>query len=383
MRTLIVVRTLKVGGMERVAVNLADAFAEEGHDSHLMYFKARSPQLAPRDVRVRVHHFPLSRAVWTSGLGGPLEVLARLANSLVRKSYSLMAGWWAGRLFARELARLEDEHGRFDRIIFRGMGTFEAVWSFHDARACYVLESVLGLSRQQDRLAHRKARALFDDKHLVCVSSGVAAQVGESLSRLGATPASLRTITNPCPIDEIRSAATEASAASHYPPYLLNVARLVPPKNQRRLLEAYALMHTPIPLVIVGEGRLRVELEALAASLQIAERVHFVGNQLNPYPWMQQARLFVLSSDHEGLGIVLLEALACGTPVVSVDCPGGVRDIMQGELAEHLCAMTPEALAECLDRTLAADGYAIDDAWLNAFAPTRIASQFLQEPADS
>ncbi|MGM0535218.1 MAG: glycosyltransferase [Pseudomonadota bacterium] len=383
MRTLIVVRTLKIGGMERVAVNLADAFAAQGHESHLMTFKVRPPQLSPEDERVHVHHFPLSRAIWRSGLGGAIEIVARLGNALVRKSHFLIAGWWGGHLFRRELDRLERQHGRFDRIIFRGMGTFETVWSFNDPRACYVLENILKMDVRHDRLARRKARCLFHGKHLVTVSTGVERQVAAELDALDVVPRSLRTITNPCPLANIRHAAEADSPAARHAPYLLNVARLVPQKDHRLLLRAYALMRTSLPLVIVGEGPLRQELEDLAAALGIAERVHFVGRQLNPYPWMRHARLFVLSSAHEGLGIVLLEALACGTPVVSVDCPGGVRDIMRGALAHYLCDMTPESLAERVDATLEEDGYPVDERWLEPFSPARITATFLQEPADS
>lgn len=383
MRTLIVVRTLKIGGMERVAVNLADAFANQGHESHLMYFKARPPQLSPQDPRVHVHHFALSREMWRSGLGGAVEIAARIGNAVIRKSHFLIAGWWGGRLFRRELNRLEQRHGRFDRIIFRGMGTFETIWSFRDRRACYVLENILKMNDQRDRLARRKARCLFHGKHLVSVSAGVEHQVDGTLRESGIVPASLRTITNPCPIVDIRRAAQADSPATAHAPYLLNVARLVPQKNHRLLLQAYALMRTSLPLVIVGDGPLRKELEGVAEELEVADRVHFAGRQLNPYPWMRNARLFVLSSTHEGLGIVLLEALACGTPVVSVDCPGGVRDIMHGELSAYLSEMTPEALAARVDTTLEADGYPIDERWLDAFSPAQVTAKFLQEPADS
>lgn len=377
------VRTLKVGGMERVAVNLADAFAAQGHESHLMYFKARPPQLAPQHAGVHVHHFSLARAMWKSGIGGGVEIAARLGNAIVRKSHFLIAGWWAGHLFQRKVKRLERYYGNFDRIIFRGMGTFEAIWSFHDPRGCYVLENILNLSQHKDNLAKFKARCLFHDKHLISVSTGVERQVSATLKELDVAPGSLHTITNPCPIADIRQAAQAESTASTYPPYLLNVARLVPQKNHHLLLQTYALMRTSLPLVLVGDGPLREELEALTVELNIADRVYFVGQQLNPYPWMKHAQLFILSSRHEGLGIVLLEALACGTPVVSVDCPGGVRDIMRGKLAEYLCEMTPDALAARVDTTLESGGYVIDERWLDAFSPPQITAKFLQEPTDS
>lgn len=380
MKVLIVVRTLKIGGMERVAVNLADAFAEHGHESHLMYFKPRPPQLEPSNKRVKVHHFALSRAMWTSGVGGIIEVVARLLNSVLRKSYFLLSGWWGGKLFRREVRRLERQYGAFDRIIFRGIGTFETVWSFQDPRACYVLENIVKTTGSHAPWLERlKARCLFHNKHLVTVSHGVEKQIATAMQTLQVKPSSLRTITNPCPLESIRKAMCEDFPERPNSPYLLNVARLVPQKNHHLLLRAYAKMRTTLPLVIVGEGPLRKELEALAVELGIAARVTFTGRQLNPYPWMHHARLFILSSAHEGLGIVLLEALACQTPIVSVDCPGGVRDIMADELEAYLCEMTPEALAARVDAILDADGYAIDERWLERFSPAHITTAFLQE----
>lgn len=380
MKVLIVVRTLKIGGMERVAVNLADAFAEQGHESHLMYFKPRPPQLAPNNEQVNVHHFALSHAMWASGVGGGIEIAARLFNSVLRKSYFLLSGWWGGKLFSREIRRLERQYGAFDRIIFRGIGTFETVWSFQDPRACYVLENIVKpTSSHAGWLERLKARCLFHNKHLVTVSHGVEKQIATAMQALAVEPLSLRTITNPCPLADIQNAMSDDFPERPKSPYLLNVARLVPQKNHDLLLRAYAKMQTPLPLVIVGEGPLRSELEALAIELGIAENVTFAGRQINPYPWMHYARLFILSSAHEGLGIVLLEALACQTPVVSVDCPGGVRDIMSGELEAYLCEMTPEALASRVNAVLAADGYAIDERWLERFSPAHITSAFLQE----
>jgi glycosyltransferase involved in cell wall biosynthesis len=345
-----------------------------------MYFKPRPPQLAPSNKQVNVHHFALSRAMWTSGVGGIIEIAARLLNSVFRKSYFLLSGWWGGKIFRRELRRLERQYGTFDRIIFRGIGTFETVWSFQDPRACYVLENIVkppsGHASWQERL---KARCLFHNKHLVTVSHGVEKQIATTMHALKAQPSTLKTITNPCPIAAIQKAMYDDAPERPCAPYLLNVARLVPQKNHGLLLRAFAKMQTSLPLIIVGDGPLRKELEALATELGIAARVSFVGRQLNPYPWMHHARLFILSSAHEGLGIVLLEALACQTPIVSVDCPGGVRDIMADELEAYLCEMTPEALAAHVDAILDADGYAIDERWLERFSPAHITSAFLQE----
>jgi len=70
------------------------------------------------------------------------------------------------------------------------------------------------------------------------------------------------------------------------------------------------------------------ENERLAQELGVADRVHFVGFQKNPYPYIEQATAMVVSSDFEGFSIAILEALALGTPVISTDCPSGPREVL-------------------------------------------------------
>lgn len=82
-------------------------------------------------------------------------------------------------------------------------------------------------------------------------------------------------------------------------------------------------------LWLIGEGPLQGELENLCRQLKIEKKVHFTGFQDNPYAYMANADLFVLSSIYEGLPNVLLEAIACGCPVISLEHPGGTREIME------------------------------------------------------
>jgi CDP-glycerol glycerophosphotransferase len=95
-------------------------------------------------------------------------------------------------------------------------------------------------------------------------------------------------------------------------------------------------------LVIVGQGPLRAQLEATVAALKLGSAVFFAGQQYNPFPYLSRASCFVLSSNHEGQGMVLLEALTLGKPVLSTDVSGprsvlngltkGMNEIMQGHL---------------------------------------------------
>lgn len=377
MRTLVVIHSLKMGGMERVAVNLADAFADEGHESHLLSCRNRPNDLSPANPSVRLHHFDQFQALMRSVVGIPVFLLSRLLlGVLMPKSHFIWVGWLSGWLLERHIALLEKQFGRFDRIVFRGLGTFKYFWSFQDDRSIYVLENVIHYDRPlwQKKL---EWKLVFQGRHLACVSSGVLDSAQEAFEKGGIEPASLRVITNPCPVEQINTLAQETDPDIPDAPYILNVARLVPQKGHELLLEAYARAGISHKLVIVGEGELRKRLEDKAQSLAIADRVFFAGKRKNPYPWMKQADLFVLASEYEGLGIVLTEALACGTPILSVDSRGGVRDVFRGELEAFLTPRTVDGLAEGLSSVVAGLPIAVKSQWLAPFRSEVVVDAFL------
>jgi glycosyltransferase involved in cell wall biosynthesis len=103
-------------------------------------------------------------------------------------------------------------------------------------------------------------------------------------------------------------------------------------KDFPTLLKAFARVRAvrEARLVILGEGKKRIELETLAQELGVAAEVDLPGWVDNPFAWMARAAVFVLSSAYEGLPGVLIQALACGCPVVSTDCPSGPAEILAG-----------------------------------------------------
>ncbi|WP_280545704.1 glycosyltransferase [Halomonas sp. 11-S5] len=377
MRTLVVVRSLKMGGMERVAVNLADAFAQAGHESHLLSFRRVEAPLAPEHPNVQQHRLALRWWARLTGVGLVLELLVRIfVNPVVKRSLFLGSGIMGGLVFRLWLRAFERRQGRVDRIVFRGVGTFELVWTFRDDRARYVLENILhaGDTNWQRRLF---ARCLYHRRHLVAVSQGVAESVRAAMQAWRFAPESLEVVPNPCPVESIRRQMREPEPDLPEGPYIVNVARLVPAKDHAMLLRAYARSGTTLQLVLVGDGQERPRLEALASELGISERVVFAGQRTNPYPWMHHARLFVLSSRFEGMGIVLFEALACGTPVLSVDCPGGIREILKGELASCVVPHDEERLAEGIRMAVQGDKPLIKENWLDDFRPETVAACFV------
>ncbi|KPK66445.1 MAG: hypothetical protein AMS21_02430 [Gemmatimonas sp. SG8_38_2] len=115
------------------------------------------------------------------------------------------------------------------------------------------------------------------------------------------------------------------------PPVITTVGRLVDLKDHPTLIRAFAILRArhPAILQIVGVGPNEDRLRALAHELGVGEDVHLLGWRDNPYSVLQESDIFVLSSTTEGFGIVIVEALACGLPVVSTDCKGGPREILE------------------------------------------------------
>lgn len=139
------------------------------------------------------------------------------------------------------------------------------------------------------------------------------------------------------------------------PPTVLGIGELCARKDFGTLIRAFARLRAkrPCRLVILGEGRQRPLLEALVRELGLTADVCLPGFVANPYPHLARAGLFALSSRCEGLPVALIEALACGTPAVSTDCPSGPRELLHGG---KLGALVPvgdaEALAAAMTATL-------------------------------
>jgi glycosyltransferase involved in cell wall biosynthesis len=137
---------------------------------------------------------------------------------------------------------------------------------------------------------------------------------------------------------------------------ILTVGSLKEQKNHPLLLRAFAdLQYPEARLMLLGQGAKEATLRAMAAELGIADRVIFAGFHPDPTPFYKTANLFVLSSDYEGLPTVLIEALGCGTPVVSTDCPSGPAEILvNGKYGRLVPVGDIEKLAKAIEEALQA-----------------------------
>ncbi|MCP4761577.1 MAG: glycosyltransferase [archaeon] len=166
----------------------------------------------------------------------------------------------------------------------------------------------------------------------------------------------IKTIPHPLLIDEITRLSNEdLEPVFKDKNYILSVGRLTEQKGYKYLLKAFQIISVKnnYYLIILGVGRDKQMLEELTNELNLSNRVIFAGFQKNPYKFMKNSSLFVLSSLFESFGVVLSEAMICGTPIVSTDCPSGPGELINNEVNGLL--VTPcnvVELANAMDRVL-------------------------------
>lgn len=243
-------------------------------------------------------------------------------------------------LMAAALRRgLRDVLANFEPDVTLASWLFPDGWAAWQALRFRASHPVVLLAQGSDVHRYLKSpprrRAILDalagTQGCICRSKNLATM----LTAAGAESAKMRPIHNGidtrvfCPDGELPS----GSAIPETAPVLLFVGNLLPVKNPEFLLKAFASLGTQqAHLVLAGKGPMRQALESLAVSLGIHERTHFVGPQSAPQiaAWMRRASLLVMTSVNEGLPNVILEAQACGLPVVSTDV-GGIHEVVDAD----------------------------------------------------
>jgi len=170
----------------------------------------------------------------------------------------------------------------------------------------------------------------------------------------------IRVIYNPVDIEELveksKAQPDHDWFSNQDAPVLLGVGRLTQQKGFETLLQAFVLVQSHIPhakLIILGEGEERNHLEELSKDLSIQDSVSIPGFVLNPYSYMANSSVFVLSSRWEGFPGVLQEALTCGIPIVATDCPSGPAEILEhGKYGLLVPVGDPLALSNAIIETL-------------------------------
>lgn len=167
-------------------------------------------------------------------------------------------------------------------------------------------------------------------KRIVVVSNGIKNRLVESYNF---NPQSIKVIFNPIDVGAISKKSHTKPLNTHFKnPYILGVGRLVAQKQFEKLIIAYSMIkERNFDLLIIGDGPHREKLYDLIVNLNLKKSVKLMGNIANPFYYMSNAELFVLSSKYEGWPNVIIEAFACNCPVVSFDCPYGPGEIINNE----------------------------------------------------
>ncbi len=367
----LLVPNLEIGGAQRRMALLARAFAERGCRVDLLVVDPGGP--LREEVAPTVRLVPLDRW-WTripivkhkkrwQVMASAPSIIAYLRRerpqALMPTSHSAcitgILAWQLARVPTRCVARIDSQPSRAPEL--RG-------------------------TRTQKRRLRRANRFFPRADALIAISGGV----GEDLVRqLGIEADRITVVHNPIMKSEIRERASAPLDhpwfAPGRPPVVLGVGRLVAQKDFATLLRAFARVRASreARLLILGEGRERRALESLSRELGVARDVSLPGFDPNPFPYMKRASVFVMSSAWEGFGHVLLEALACGCPVVSTNCPSGPSEILEaGALGPLVPVGDDDALALAVQDVLddPPDPARLEKR-IDAFSIDRIADRYL------
>jgi len=326
---LFITATLGGGGAERALVNIVNHLDRGRFQPHLALFQNEGVFLEDLAPDVPVYELqPTDRGAFHRSWVR-LRAIRRLCAKL-RPALVMSVMWQAN--FVTALA---------DNLLGLGcpLVTNEQVALGRHLRQAWQRHVFWPLAR---RLYRRVAK-------VVTISHGIAVELQERL-RLPADR--FQVIHNPVDVRRIREEAERAvdiPAEAH--PILVAAGRLIPQKNYPLLFRAVSrvVQEQPVTLYVMGEGDERPRLERLIQSLELQSHVHLLGFQRNPYAYVKQADLFVLSSDYEGFANVVVEAMAVGTPVVATDCPYGPAEVLaNGEYGTLVPPGDEEALAQAI-----------------------------------
>ncbi len=326
----IVLHDLRGGGAERACLRLARGMIQTGESVNLVLVRGEGAYLSDVPPGVTLTVLDASRVVraiiplaFHIRATRPRAVLSALTHMNVAAIAAVRLSATGTRIVVSERNQISSKAGAAQRWMQRGL--------YRAVPAAY-------------RLADK----------VIAVSEGVA----EDLVRFGRLPVGkVGTIHNP--VFEADLDAYSGADPSHpwfapgNPPVVLAVGRLHSQKGFDILLDAFAHVRSKMEcrLVILGEGKERSRLEAQAEALNLSSEVDLPGFCTNPFALMARAGCFVLSSRWEGFPNALVEAMACGAPVVAANCPSGPLEIL-GELAPLVPVGDSYALGEAILTTL-------------------------------
>ncbi len=369
MHIAFVISTLRGGGAERSVLELAAGLIHRGHRVDIVLFRNRIhyPAEVPESARLYAVEDRPDKLTekYATDLLAPLGALRGPARRFDWVQMARALNWdllcLPDRRMVRQVRAMASymESEKPDCVLpSLPRAKVATLLAGHLLEAHPPIIPILHSFVRYRRLRYkRRYRHLFAEAtHFIGVSHGVSDSLADTI---GVPRDKVTTIYNPVVTPRLH--AKMAQQPTHPwlldggPPVIVSAGRLVKEKDYPTLIRAFGRLASRrrCRLIIVGEGKLRGHLQGLVRKLGLSNQVSIPGWVENPFTFMAHASCFVLSSRHEGLGLALIEALACGCSCVSTDCPAGPAEILENGRFGLLVPVGDEAaLADAMDRAL-------------------------------
>lgn len=319
MKIALVITNLQGGGAEKAFLNIAQLLLERSHQVRIITFESRCDYVLPKNL----NNYSLNKSSISKGWWGRLKLVYRLKKYLLSFNPDLIVSTLP---FADEITH---------RIHFKNH------WCRIANTLSIEIEKLRQISPMKAERRFKRYQNIYNQHALVAVSHGVAQDLRDYFEINSA----IQVIANPFDFKKIKMLASEPLAFNKS--YVLHIGRFASQKRHDILLDAWQLLNVPYQLVLLAQPE--PKLEHMIEKRGLRGKVVIAGFQSNPYPWMKNAALVVLSSDHEGLPNVLIESLICGTSIVSTNCPSGPNEVL-GEVGKR--CLTPVGDVKALAQTI-------------------------------
>ena len=331
-RVAVFVATSGHSGVDRAMQHLLPELARRGFNVDLLHVRGHGPELTDAVPGLRIVELGASHA-YTSFPALVRYLRRERPDALLADKDRVNRVALLGRALARVPTRLVLSIGTTVSVNLADRGLFE---------------------RWLQRLSIGRLYPYAD--RVIVTSAGVA---DDMAAYTGLAPAHIEVVPSPVIPDALLTSRQPRPEhpwfADEGPPLILGLGELGSRKDYPTLLRAFARVRRrrPCRLMIIGRGKQRDRLLALAQQLAVTDDFALPGFIPAPYAYLAHADLFVFSSRWEGLGFVVIEALAVGTPVVSTDCPSGPREILQdGRFGALVPVGDDEAMADAIEGSL-------------------------------
>jgi glycosyltransferase involved in cell wall biosynthesis len=347
-KVAIVVTNLASSGAEKIALSQAKLFKEYGHEVVLFLVD-------------NVKEYD------TQECDFPIETLTNGKNT-----YKVL-GKVGDRIYSEILHKKMQQYGGFDVVISNLPRADRVVKLLNHPNKYFVIHTSYKteLEKFASRRGQKKSKLyqyLYANEKIITVANAII----NDFDHLNIKYHKAITIYNPFSFESIRAKGAEKIDLEF--DYIISPSAFRKEKRYDVMLDALKLLKSSVKLVILANSDPKLDEMIKARGLE--DRVVILKFQQNPYKYIKQAKLLVLSSEREGLPTVMIESLILGTPVVATDCPTGPREILTGDLSRWLVSMgDPKALAEKIDEALESE-IEIDESILDKFNKETIYQQF-------